>query len=132
MAIRDIKSNLVVKVGASLTVTADGVMTGATYDTADYDMGIMLALTALAYTDGDHAISLQDSDDGSSWADVAADGVIGEVTISSAYTPSTAIPSLGLFSNRRYVRVKITSTSVTTGAMLVPIFVFGAEQLPTA
>lgn len=68
-------------------------------------------VNATAYTDGTYALSMEDSNDNSTFAAVSSDYIYGTVEFSAA-----GVYKIGYNGGKEYVKLKITSTSVTTGA----------------
>lgn len=131
MPIKDIRSDLKVLNAFNATISSNTTTNGVIIDTADYDMGIMFTLTAAAYTDGTYTPLIRESDasDMSGANDVADDNLIGTeagAVINALNTPKT----IGIVGTKRYVRVSIVSTGVTTGAHIVGLSVMKPEILP--
>lgn len=83
-------------------------------DTSDAK-SILLIAHAILYTDGNYALNVQESDDDSTYTDVEAVNIIGtEGTIDA----DNEVFSIGVHPQKKYVRLQIVSTSVTTGATL--------------
>lgn len=93
--------------------------TGATVDLVPYDTSVILA-TVGALVDGTHALTVQDSDDGTTWADVAA-GVLSGTFSNLAANSVQRCSYMGI---RRYVRVN-SSSSGTTGCTFGVVIVRG-------
>lgn len=69
-------------------------------------------------TDGAYAVNVQHSDDGSVWADaVAADDLLGAEP-SFAATDDNVVKSVGYIGGKKFARIQIVSTGVTTGGTL--------------
>lgn len=131
MSVKDIASNLRTALLSAIAVAANGVVNGNSVDGADYELGLMFVFDTSDYTDGDHAVSLEESDDDAAWTAVPAEKLIGTPpVISAASVEGDALPKLGVFSNKRYVRPVITSTGVTTGADIRVLDVQKAEHMP--
>lgn len=129
MTTRDLVNDVDVNNLLVATISSDTDTFGAAVDTADFDMGVGFYARFTNYTDGDYALSVQDSDDGSTdWQDVTADSlqITEEVSASGDQTVKQ-----GAFGTRRFQRAKITSTNVTTGADVAILAVKAAELKPT-
>lgn len=64
-------------------------------------------------TDGTHTITIQESDDNSTWSAVAAADLRGGA---NAFEPAASSQDLrGYVGNKRYLRVVLTQTTTTTG-----------------
>ena len=118
------------------TISSDTTTTGAIIDTAGYDMGLTFAMGCNAYTDGTYTMKIEHGDDSglSDAADVdSAMLVYGTLPdLAAALTEGDEMPKEGVHSTKRYVRVSIVSTSVTTGADVVVVAIAGGELLKTA
>ncbi len=129
MTTRDLVNDVDVNNLLVATISSDTDTFSAAVDTADFDMGVGFYARFTNYTDGDYALSVQDSDDGSTdWQDVTADSlqITEEVSASGDQTVKQ-----GAFGTRRFQRAKITSTNVTTGADVAILAVKAAELKPT-
>ena len=119
MAIRDIRSDILVKQALNHRFTADGAQQSAIIDTANFDMGIMFSFAVPDYTDGSYAVTIDEGDDSglSDAAAVPANKLIGSLPTLTAVTADNAtLSTFGVHSNKRYLRVTVTASSVTTGA----------------
>lgn len=135
MPVKDIASDLEVLKNNALSVTADGQLTGDSVDMADFGEGGMITANVTAYTDGQHAVTVQESaDDGASdpWTDVPAEKlIINGTNVASALTAAgDALAKVGFFSTKRYIRPAVDSTGVTTGADLSLFVTRKGELLP--
>ena len=134
MAVKDIASNLQTSV-LNLVFTSDTTLNSDSVDTADFELGFMLNIDVppSLFNDGSYTVKFQESEDDTTFTDVEPSQVIGaldENPIISASTNGSVLPKLGLFGNKRYVRVVVTSTSVTDGASLVLLVTQKGETLP--
>lgn len=105
----------------------DGTHNGAAVDRA-FSGGAQEAIVAIttgAITDGSHAVSIQDSDNGSTgWTAVPASQLQGPVpTILAAN--DDGVFEVGVAISRRYLRVAITTTGATTGGIVGAVIVLG-------
>lgn len=131
MATQDLASNVKTVLAQLTSVDANGAAEGSTIDTAGYDLGVMFAIQCLAWIDGAHQLSLEESDNGSDWTAVPAAKVIGSVdSVDDGTAVGGTLGKIGVFSNLRYVRSVITSTGVTDGATLNVLCTLGAELMP--
>lgn len=87
-------------------------------------------LEVSSYTDGDYQLILQhDDDDGSgspagTWADVPTSALInGQPSLGAA-----GLAKAGYVGDKRHLRVRVTSTSTTTGATVGAIIVLGTPR----
>ena len=114
-------------------IVSDTTTAGATFDTADFELGFSVLLSAPAWTDGTYTLLLEESDDS---------GMAGAVTIpdakligafpavSAATVDGAALGKVGVFSNLRYIRVSIVSTGTTNGAFIRSTVIKHAENCP--
>jgi hypothetical protein len=123
-----------VKVVRALNATAVATNTatnGAAVDLdqsgADYRVATAVVLVG-AYTDGTYAPKVQESPDGTTaWTDVPADRIQGgaNLTAANTHTEIGVVPDPG---NKRFLRVVVTSTVVTTGANIAALFLLGSPS----
>lgn len=79
--------------------------------------GANIIFHAGAWTDGTHTFDVQDSDDNSSFASVAAGLLLGtKPVVSSSGTASKAY-KVGYLGTKRYLRAAVTVAGATTGAV---------------
>lgn len=97
---------------ASRTATTNG--TGV--DLQGFE-GAEIIITAGTITDGTHAPKLQESDNGSTFADVSSSDLLG--TFSNITSNSTQ--KVGYVGNKRYIRVVVTVSGATTGGVYAAI-----------
>lgn len=131
-AVRDIASNHRGVLALSAAISTNTNTDGSAVDMADFELGVMFLMAVTAYTDGDYELVIQESADGSTgWTDVAAASLIGAtVTLSAATAGGAVMGKQGAFSTKRYLRARVTSTSVTTGATMHITCVQAGEYLP--
>jgi len=104
-------------------------------DSADFDGGIMFTSEAPAFATGTYTFLIYESDLSTMTGDeteVPAEKIIDDITKLSptALTAEGAIlPAVGVFSTKRYLRVKVTSAS-TPDATIVMHAVKKAEYMP--
>ncbi|MCK4961246.1 MAG: hypothetical protein KAS19_02125 [Anaerolineales bacterium] len=122
----------VIEVIPPTAVSGDGDTFGSAVDTADYELGVMFAIALSSFTDGEYDITVQDSDDGSTdWQDVDAEELQNTPATADAASGNNRLSKVGAFSTRRYQRVRVTASSVTTGATVTGVCVEAAELKPT-
>lgn len=97
---------------AARTATANG--TGV--DLKGYETAIAVVQFG-TWTDGTHTPSLEESDDNSSFTAVAAADMEGSFTAVSAGGGSNTVQTVGYKGRKRYIRVKLTLSGTTTGAL---------------
>lgn len=131
----DIRSDLQTQMVFNAAIGGDGTTNGEIIDTADYDGGIMISFAAQAWTDGTYTPLLEESDDsGMAGATPIPDsqliGTEADAAISAATALGALWTTLGFFSTKRYVRVSLVATGVTTGATIVATATKTPELLP--
>lgn len=110
-------------------ISSSTTTTGNIIDTQGYT-GIEFFLLVGARTDGTYTMSLEHGDD-SGLSDAAApssDDVIG----SAASSAANSVKRLGYVGNKRYVRCKVVSTTVTSGATVGALAVRGRPNVGPA
>ena len=134
-AVRDAQSYFSVYKSDYTAISANGNTDGPAFDTADHEMGITFVMACCAYTDGDYELVIQDSADGSTdWTDIA-DGEklptpgTTAVTVGALTADGALMAKQGCFSTRRYVRARVTATSVTSGATIFTAIIKHGENL---
>lgn len=111
---RDMHNNVSVKNAIVIEpITTNTTTVGAIIDTKGYLSCEFIAVLA-DRTDGTFTLKLEDGDDAalSDAADVASDLRLGALT---AMNTSDQVASVGYIGHKRYVRLSIVSTGVTTG-----------------
>ncbi len=118
------------------TIASDTVVDGNTIDMQFFE-GVLFTIQTGALTDGTYTPKLQDSPDGTNWTDVVDQAGSGSVTgpyyaignystnlVSTGGYPAAVISTantatnLGYVGKQRYVRIVITSSLVTSGAVI--------------
>lgn len=112
---RDVKSmNDFVTSIAPAAITA--TTSGSSVDLRGYQ-GAQAVIVAGTITDGTHTPKLQESDDGSSWSDVAASDLQGAF----AGLASDTVQRVGYLGGKRFVRAVSTVTGATAGGVYAAI-----------
>jgi len=105
----------------------DGSSVGLDQSGADFRTA-MLVVAAGAVTDGTYTAVPQESPTGSgSWTDVPADRRIGSIALNAA----NAVGEMGVIPDpgtAPFLRVRITSTGVTTGGAVQALWLFGSPS----
>lgn len=78
--------------------------------------GSMAVLNIGTVTDGNWTPALEESDDNSIWAAVAAEDQQGAFTLFTS-AESNTVQKVGYKNNKRFVRVVLTETGASTGAI---------------
>ena len=134
MPVRDIVTTLNVIRSGQHAIASNTTTNGNSADTKDFDNGLMLVAYSNIYTDGTYVVTFMDSPDNSVFTDVPAANYCGGITsisIAAINTAGVNCGKLGVFGTARYVRPKIVSTGVTTGATLQLVLTQAAEIAPT-
>lgn len=122
MAGRDLVNNVAEAISLNVA-TYTATTTGAGVDLKDFDSATVFVITG-NITDGTHAISLEESDDNSTYTAVSASNLIGSAP-SITGTDDNKIFSFGYIGNKQYIRVKSTVSGATTGGIYGAIVVKG-------
>lgn len=110
------------KVTLTVAARTNGTVNGTTVDlneNKDACRSAMLIVHTGTVTDGSHAITLQESDDNSAWATVAAADLQGSAPTLVA-ADDDVLYELGYVGSKRYLRASVVTSAATTGG------VFGA------
>jgi len=100
-------------VAANLYVNGSGSnFQGEPFDSSDFEPGVTYYFTRTATNGGAIVISIEESDDGLSFSVVPPESLIGslEGIVDNPVNFGEPIPSVGVFSNKRYLRSRLTVT----------------------
>lgn len=97
---------------AARTASANG--TGV--DLQGFESATVLFSTG-AITDGTHTPKLQESDDNSTFTDVAAADLIGSFSAVTSASGGNAVQEVGYKGTKRYIRVAVTVSGATSGGV---------------
>jgi hypothetical protein len=125
---RDIISNIGVKAAIAPAVQSAAV-DGGSVDTLGFNSVGFAINTGAIVGSGDFGAKLQESDDGSTFADVAAAQVKGTVPATLA---AASVYKFGYAGFKRYVRLSITKAGGTSIALGAVAILGGASQRPVA
>lgn len=132
MARSTLYNNVLARLSLPVASRTNGTVNGTAVDKADTSGGVDNFTTALCIviaatiTDGTHTVTVQDSDDGSSFAAAAAADVQGG-PVALAAAQSNTIAELGYTGNKRYVRASVVTSGATTGGSVGAVVVLGGE-----
>jgi hypothetical protein len=114
-------------VPAARTSTANG--TGV--DLVGYDKAAVV-VSAGVVTDGTHTLSLEESDDNSSFTAVAAGNLSGSFTALTSGAGGSATQEVGYLGTKRYIRAvtTVTGSPSTGGVYSVIVIRAGARTAP--
>ena len=118
---RDLYNNVQAAEAFGAAVSSDTTTSGPAVDMRGF-RSAMFVLHAVLYTDGTYTPNLQDSDDGSTWADVAGTYLAGS---EAAVDADGAVSKVGYVGKKRYARLQVVSTSTSSGATLSGIALLG-------
>lgn len=121
MDFRDLHHNLHVANALNTTaISANGTATGVVIDTLNY-RGHEFVIKSGTLTDGTYTPSIEEGDasDLSDASAVAAGDLLGTIAGATfAATDDNAVKKIGYRGNKRYIRIKITASGVTSGGSI--------------
>ena len=135
MPVFDLKSDIKVVQSDYVVVAANGTTDGAIIDTANFELGLVFALAIFARTDGAYELIIRESDDPTFASSniVPAEKLIGQFAANSTVlADGDQMPTVGVFSTKRYVRAVLQASAVTLGATVGVIAIQEAELMPVA
>ncbi|MDR3450741.1 MAG: hypothetical protein P4M15_13530 [Alphaproteobacteria bacterium] len=119
MAIRDLLRNQFASTSLAPAARVTGTATGTAVDLRGYD-GAVIVVAFGAYTDGTHTPSVQQSVDGVTYTTCVfgtdLDGPADFVAVSGSGGANT-VQQMGYIGSQRYLKVIMTTTGATTGAL---------------
>ncbi|MFI8254084.1 hypothetical protein [Streptomyces filamentosus] len=104
----------------AIALRTNGTVNGTTVDlheNKDAARSAVLIVHAGTVTDGTHTVSLQESDDDSTWAAAPAASLQGSVPAITSANDET-VYELGYVGSKRYLRAVVVTASATTGGTL--------------
>lgn len=134
--IKEQATNQKVILAMNETINSNTTTYSSIIDTADYDNGLYFVYTlSVVTTAGTAVFSIQEGEE-SNMSDaedvVAAKLVYGDVvSIDAAGAGGGVLAKEALFSNKRYVRVKVITTNIDTSVKAFVAAVVNPETLPT-
>lgn len=119
---RDIYNGVLVKASLKPIARTDGTVNGAAVDRVDGANASMfqdalIVLNTGTVTDGTHTITIQDSDDNSTFATVAAGFLEGDTPPALITTNDETVYETRYTGTKRYLRVVAVTTGATTGGV---------------
>lgn len=141
MAIKESCSRLTFRKVGSAAISSNQAFTafGAVIDTKDFDFDVCFVVGLSARTDGTFNVRLQMADDSGFTTNVEVvdrDHLVGQptggiVTLNAVSTAGTVdYKKLGVFANRRFVRMQVEGTGITSGATVDALVALGGEIVP--
>ena len=134
MAVKDIRSNLKQTLIIAEGLAANGTATGTILDTADFELGLMFELTLTSHTTGTFTLAIFESDAANMAGETAVTGdqLIGALPVeTAAVAVGSTLQTVGVISNKRYVRADVIGTDTSVGTVRV-IATQKAENMPVA
>jgi hypothetical protein len=93
-----------------------------------YFRSVTFAVHAGAITDGEHAVTIEDSANGTDWVAAAASDLQGSLpTLTDA--DANTVTEVGYVGPRRYVRMVLTTTDSTTGGYVDAVALLGVQPV---
>jgi len=119
-------TRVTISIAARINVTTNGTAVDRTDPTGGTDSttAALVVIFTGTVTDGSHAFTVQDSDDGTTWAAASADHLQGTVpTVTS--TDDDKVYEVGYMGPKRYLRVVAVGTGGTTGGIFGALVILG-------
>lgn len=114
---RDLHNTISAAVAKAPAAIASNTTTnGSTVDLQGYE-SCEFVIVSGTLTDGSYAINVQESDDNATWSDAPASAILGAEPTFAA-TDDNTVKSVGYVGSKRYTRIQIVSTGVTTGGTI--------------
>jgi hypothetical protein len=129
MASIDLKNDIKELVGVDVQAIGSSTTTvGNIIDTLGFESTTIIQFLG-ALTDGEYTLLIEDGDDAglSDAAAVADDFLIG-TEANTQLSAANGISRIGYVGKKRYVRVSIVSTNVTTGATAGAVVILGSPR----
>ncbi|MGQ0664610.1 MAG: hypothetical protein ACT4P2_13740 [Pseudomonadota bacterium] len=117
---RDLKNNIDVVSSLAPAGNRTASSNGASADLRGYE-GAVVTFVSGTITDGTHTPKVQESDDDSTYTDVAAADQLGTLATIAA----NAVQRVGYIGAKRYIRAVVTAAGTTTGGMYIAAIVRG-------
>ena len=135
MSVKDIKSQLQSNLAMNATIATNTTTSGSIIDNANFDLGIMFVVQCSGYTDGTYKFTIEEGNEAnlSDATVVPSNKLIGNLAnldITALSATGALLQSVGVFSNKRYLRINAVSTGVTTGATINAVVVQSGEVVP--
>ncbi len=121
--LRDIRSDLVSDLGFYTYCDSDTTFAGQIVDTAHYESGLMFGFIAGDIDDGTYTPLIEESDAANmAGATVVPTssliGTIAGATMTVTASVGDPLPTIGVTTSKRYVRVSIVATGTTDGGII--------------
>lgn len=115
------------------TISNSSTVAGNEIDTQGYQ-GMIITLQTGTLSDGTYTLLIQDKDEGGSYADVSDTYLLG-TEAGTALTGSNKVSSIGYIGQKRYVKVSIVASGLSSGGVVGAIANLGfadVEATPKA
>lgn len=126
---KDLYNNTQVKATLAVAARTDGTATGTTIDRAASGApfnAVMFVVHAGTMTDGSVAVTVEESDDNSSWATATA---IQGTAPTIASTDDNKLYEIGYLGGKRYVRLKAVTSGSTSGGTFGGVAILGDPRM---
>ncbi len=129
MATKDIDKEISVAPTLRPLVRATNSYTGLTVDLLGYSQSAFVVNIG-TLTDSTHTFDPEESDDGSSWTNIAAGDLSGSFIVASSTLDDT-VYEVGYLGSKRFVRVNVVvATATASGGVAVNVLRTGARRRP--
>mgnify|MGYP000966908131 CR=1 FL=1 len=118
---RDLENRLDVAQSVVPSGNRNASVNGTGVDLQVYD-GAVVIVTGDTVTDGTHTPKVQESDDNSSYTDVAAADLVGTALVAIT---AASVQKVSYVGAKRYIRAVVTVAGATTGAKFAAVVVRG-------
>ena len=140
MAVHDIESVLQPRVALAATISSNTNTDGSIIDTANFEGGLLFTLDVTAFTDGAYELQLFESSasDMTGATQITSPNILpttnttNSISASAAVAAGSILGKIGAYGNLRYVRPRIVSTGVSTGATVRVDVIQKGELTPVA
>jgi hypothetical protein len=124
------RNNLLVKRALSPALRTDGAVNGVTIDRAEdncYFQDLLFGVQTGTITDGTHAVTIEDSDDGTTFGAVSA-GNLQDSLPSIVAANDDVVYAIGYLGTKRYARIVVTAAGTTTGGIVGAVALLGRPR----
>jgi hypothetical protein len=129
-------SHSLVRVALTSATRTNGTVNGTTVDLGVFGndfRSVLFVVHTGTVTDGSHAITVQDSPDGSAWAAVDPAYIQGSLPTITGSNDDTLFEIGYIPGTKQYVRLVATTSGATTGGVFAAVAVLsGASSNPVA
>ena len=116
MTTRDLLRQTLVSPSLSPAARVNGTATGSAVDLIGFDAAV-ISVQFGAYTDGTHTPSVTQSTDGTTYTACAVSDLDGAFTAVSSSGGANTLQQVGYIGTQRYIKVVMTTSGATTGAL---------------